>query len=271
MKIAYNLTSKNDDKSCLVLLPTISDANYMNAHKPNADRLALSVENGSIYCYATSTGGHPFRPYITSPKHAHKAFYCSGFSSMRAQLQLWGHVFVHDPGWKRGTHPQHGNCLHMPFADYLASVRKHLVPGYRPKPRNRNKEPLYNPKNNPSSEVRYVTVKQESKMQNGSGALPVATVARIATAIEGNYDEAGKRYLNGLSDAKIAKETGFACGVVSQVREEAFGPLVATVDPSVIKEVAKLSADLSAAEDLIRALQEQAEDLRKRVGVFTDS
>lgn len=58
----------------------------------------------------------------------------------------------------------------------------------------------------------------------------------VMEALMSVYDDDGKRYTAGYTDAKVAEETGAACEYVRKVREDYFGPVVVPSEFTAIRQ-----------------------------------
>lgn len=81
-----------------------------------------------------------------------------------------------------------------------------------------------------------------------------------------HYDTETKRYRDGFTDEKVAKECGLSVGIVADAREAAYGPLL---NPVIIEAEVKLGALDKKVEDLralvrdeLRPIQDEIKRLR---------
>ena len=82
---------------------------------------------------------------------------------------------------------------------------------------------------------------------------------RIRALLDANFDDAKGRYLDGFSDQRVGETLNIPWGVVAKVRD-ALG-LKIKIDP----ELAKVKADIGAAEGIIADLRRRVETVEKRL------
>lgn len=99
----------------------------------------------------------------------------------------------------------------------------------------------------------------------------------VMEALMSVYDDDGKRYTSGYTDAKVAEETGAACEYVRKVREDYFGPVAIPPEFTALRgELDALTASIAATrrdmatvrqngEAKIAELEEQAKSIKHRL------
>lgn len=114
-------------------------------------------------------------------------------------------------------------------------------------------------KSNPDS--KKIAMSTTDKPQASDAARKAKRL--VYQALEDAYDDVAKRYRNGWSDDRVAKETGAAPAFVKQIREQDFGPLGEPVELASLRhEVDALRAEASASNaDLIRRVDALAQKL----------
>lgn len=99
----------------------------------------------------------------------------------------------------------------------------------------------------------------------------------VMEALMSVYDDDGKRYTSGYTDAKVAEETGAAVEYVKKTREEFFGPIAVPAEFAALRgELDALTASIASArrdmatirqnaEAKIGELEEQANGIKRRL------
>lgn len=99
----------------------------------------------------------------------------------------------------------------------------------------------------------------------------------VMEALMSVYDDDGKRYTAGYTDAKVAEETGAAVEYVRKTREEFFGPVAIPPEFGALRqELDALTASIAATrrdmatvrqngETAIAALEEQTKGIKHRL------
>lgn len=99
----------------------------------------------------------------------------------------------------------------------------------------------------------------------------------VMEALMSVYDDDGKRYTGGYTDAKVAEETGAAVEYVRKTREEFFGPVAIPPEFTALRgELDALTASIAATrrdmttvrqngEAKIAELEEQAKGIKHRL------
>lgn len=99
----------------------------------------------------------------------------------------------------------------------------------------------------------------------------------VMEALMSVYDDDGKRYTSGYTDAKVAEETGAAVEYVRKTREEFFGPVAIPPEFTALRgELDALTASIAATrrdmatvrqngEAKIAELEEQAKGIKHRL------